>query len=220
MDAAKLAFLSAILVLESGCVAFRAQWPWQDENNFPCLKKNSEFCTSEDAISTYIKATTFCRQVLNYYEAGGALDDGSKLLVGSVGVLSGSVLSVVAKGTAAKGWAGMSGAANGIQGTMDKTFSSILSYKRMSAVNQAYVQDVSVILKESESAGADSNKKIVFGSIMMAADCAMGSSKVDSDLLQKVADLPVDNHKPVNGADPKKKTDASAPALAAASASK
>ncbi|MBW7567776.1 hypothetical protein KIF53_15320 [Chromobacterium subtsugae] len=220
MKVAKLAFLGVVLVVESGCVVFSPQWPWQDAQNYPCSKISTEPCTPEDAISTYIKATTFCRQVLNYYESGGELDDGSKLLVGSVGVLSGSVLSVVAKGTAAKGWSGMSGAANGIQATMDKTFSSIVSYKKMDAVNQSYAHDVSVIFNESGSDNPVSNNKIVFGSIMMAADCAMGSSKVDAALLQQIADFPISTPKPNKGVDPKKQTDASASAPASASASK
>ncbi|WP_440216205.1 hypothetical protein [Chromobacterium piscinae] len=210
MGAAKLVFISAILASEAGCAMLtprsQAEWPWKVASDYPCQKSKPGSCDANDAISTYILATSFCRQELNYYESGGVHDDGSQLLVGTVGVLSGSVLSVISKGTAAKGWSGLSGAANGIQATMDKTFSSILSYKKMGMVNQAYENDVKMLLGESGKTDVDSNRKIVFGSIMMAADCAMGSAKVDADVMQKIANLSIGDSTGTKGAD------ASAPA--------
>lgn len=165
------------------------EWPWDKEDPVPCTGNNETNCYLKDAIDSYVKATTFCRQVLNYYESGGSISNNSKLAVGVIGALSGSVVSVVANGSAAKAWSGLSGATNGIQASMDQAFSAVLNANRMSQVRIAYQSNAKEIIGKSDASSAASYQNIVFSSVKMAADCAMGSANADAKLIQKLSDI-------------------------------
>lgn len=78
-------------------------------------------CSQSEAVGAIAKAQVYCMELRETYERGGHVSAGQRLFVGVLGTLSGSVFAATAGGTAAKAWAGLSGATNGIQTQIDQS---------------------------------------------------------------------------------------------------
>jgi hypothetical protein len=92
--------------------------PWVGSK--PCEGKK---CDQASAIEALAKAQTYCIELREYFERGGQVTGSQRLFVGILGSLAGTVFAVTAAGTAAKAWAGLSGATNGIQTQIDQASS-------------------------------------------------------------------------------------------------
>lgn len=81
-----------------------AKWPW---NNNKDICKDANKCNEQEALTAFLKASNYCREVQNYYEKGGQKAKTSQVVVGTVGVLAGSVLMPISTGGGENGlvWA-------------------------------------------------------------------------------------------------------------------
>lgn len=165
----------------SGCAAwFSAStpvWPWTSTTK-PCQAA----CTDTEALDAYVQANTFCREVQNYYEAGGQDAKSNKFVVGAVGSLAGAVAAPLASGDAAKAWAGLSGATNALQASIEEAFSTAVTAKRRKEVNVAADKAATAYSK----ANTPENK--VIAAINMARSCAMSSAVADSAALKALTE--------------------------------
>ncbi|BBH12922.1 hypothetical protein [Chromobacterium haemolyticum] len=196
--------ISSVAVFIVGCESLSfnptVQWPWAKTQ--PCtptkLVKNASGeigeayrCNLNDAMQAFLTASKFCRDVQNYYESGGKHSSEYKFWVGTVGTLAGAVVSPIAQGTAKSAWSGLAGATNGIQTSMEQSFSSALNANRMIAVNKSYASGASEIVDSSgtvlHNASDSSYEQSVFRSIKMAADCAMSPGLADAKVLNNIA---------------------------------
>lgn len=196
--------IGSVTVFILGCESLSfnrtAQWPW--ETTQPCTPPkgaNSASgasgetyrCNLNDAMQAFLAASKFCRDVQNYYESGGKHSSEYKFWVGTVGTLAGAVVAPIAQGTAKNAWSGLSGATNGLQTSMEQSFSSALNANRMIAVNKSYASDSVGIVDSSgapvPNASGGSYEKAVFRSIKMAADCAMSPGLADAKVLNNIA---------------------------------
>lgn len=161
----------------SGCAAwFSAStpvWPWTSITK-PCEAE----CTETEALNAYVQANTFCREVQNYYEAGGQRAKSNQLAVGAVGSLAGAVAAPLAGGNAAKAWSGLSGATNALQASIEEAFSTTVTTNRRKAVNDA----ADTAASKYALAGKPNEK--VIAAINMARSCAMSSAVADSAALK------------------------------------
>lgn len=178
-----LAPLCAFFV--SGCASINPfsnpapQWPWGSDN----ICKASP-CNSNDALESYIKANKFCREVQNYYESGGQRANNTKFGIGVVGTLAGAVVAPIAKGSAASAWAGLSGAANGVQTSLDDAFSTSLAVNRRVAIVAA------TSAGDLRYQGATTDNARVAASVSMATSCANASALADQNALKSLAQTP------------------------------
>lgn len=171
------ALLIALCLTASGCGSMKretAQWPFKGD-----LCKEPTSCTLGDALQAYSKASEFCRTVNNYYEKGGFIGDGTSTAVGVVGALSGAVVAPLASGSAAKAWAGLSGATNALQTQMGDFMSSALYLKRQVAVRNA--------IKTGETkfeAAAGSPDKQVTAAVAMSNQCWSAAADAEEKALK------------------------------------
>nr|VFK44007.1 MAG: hypothetical protein BECKTC1821E_GA0114239_103023 [Candidatus Kentron sp. TC] len=169
---------SAILI--NGCAktmfnAPTADWPW--EKNFPC----ENTCTAKEAIDAFTEANEFCRDVQNFYESGGQRSNNTKLAIGTVGTIAGSVIAPISNDTAAKAWSGLSGAANAFQTAMDEAFSVNIAIRRRKAVADAAAKG-SEEFKKSQNP----TERIVIA-VDMARDCATSPAKADHAIFSAIS---------------------------------
>ncbi|MGY0565710.1 MAG: hypothetical protein ACW7DQ_19760, partial [Paraglaciecola chathamensis] len=110
--------LPFLIIVLSGCKSLlsshTAEWPWKVSENI-C----QSVCNSSEALDAINAASKFCREVQNYYENGGQRTNNAKLAVGGIGTIAGTVVAPVSGGSAAAAWAGLSGAANAFQLSID-----------------------------------------------------------------------------------------------------
>ena len=169
-----------LVALTSGCASIygqgAAEWPWPTGN--PC----GGSCDSKDAMTAYVKASEFCRKVQNFYERGGQRSDATRLAVGAVGAVAGSVLAPISHGTAATAWSGLSGAANATQVAMDDAFSSSVAAKRRNKVADA------LDAGHTAYGSAQDDQGRVLAAVHMATSCSMASARADAQVLQKLAE--------------------------------
>ncbi|WP_374419465.1 hypothetical protein [Chromobacterium sp.] len=196
--------ISSAAVFIVGCESLSfnrtAQWPW--ETTQPCtppkLAKGASGasgeayrCNLNDAMQAFLAASKFCREVQNYYESGGKHSSEYKFWVGTVGTLAGAVVTPIAQGSAKNAWSGLSGATNGLQTSMEQSFSSALNANRMIAVNKSYASGASGIVSSSGTVSHNASdsfyEESVFRSIKMAADCAMSPGLADANVLNSIA---------------------------------
>ena len=165
----------------SGCASLfsakTAEWPWPNETN-PCA---ADACSEQEALKMYLQANNYCREVQNYYESGGQRANSNKLAIGAVGSLAGAVAAPLASGDAAKAWAGLSGATNALQTSMEEAFSTSVAAKRRKAVKDAAVAG------ETAYSGATTSGDKVKASINMARSCSMSSAEADTATLKALS---------------------------------
>jgi hypothetical protein len=158
-----------VTIFISGCSATGAIWPWKESK--PCSTGTS--CNSFDATNAYVAAADYCRQVQNYYERGGQRANVSKLALGAVGVLAGSVAAPIATGTTAAALSGLSGATNAFQASLDETYAGSVSIKRRDAVASASKQG-----STDYNQATDDTKRVIIA-INMALNCSTSSATAD-----------------------------------------
>lgn len=202
--------ISSVAVFVVGCESLSlnptAQWPWTKTQ--PCTPPkpamgasgaggDSYRCNLNDAMTAFLEASKFCQDVQHYYESGGKHSSEYKFWVGTVGTLAGAVVSPIAQGTAKSAWSGLAGATNGIQTSMEQSFSSALTANRMIAVNNSYASGASGIVSSSGTMSHNASdsfyEESVFKSIKMAADCAMSPGLADAKVLNSIASGTVHN---------------------------
>jgi len=174
--------ISAMSFALSGCAslygASSTTWPWKAESNI-CAGTT---CSEAEALKAYVAASSFCRDVQNYYESGGQRTNSTKVAIGAVGTLAGSVVAPIANGTAAKAWSGLSGATNAVQLSLDEAFAAAVTVKRRAAVSSAAADGASAYAK-----AADANKRVL-AAVDMARLCAMGSAEADKAAVKALTD--------------------------------
>jgi len=165
--------IAATSVVLSGCAslvgASSASWPWPSQSNI-CAAAS---CTDAEALKAFVEASSFCREVQNYYESGGQRANSTKVAIGAVGAIAGTVIAPVANGSAAMAWSGLSGATNAVQLSIEEMFSSTVTVKRRAAVASAAETGAT-----SYSSASDNSAKVI-AAINMARSCAMSSAKAD-----------------------------------------
>lgn len=177
----KTFLLTAALIL-TGCGTLKtktAQWPWTDKK---VCQVESE-CRLADALEAYAEASYFCREVHNYYERNGFVGDGASTAIGVVGALSGAVAAPLASGSAAKAWAGLSGATNAMQTNMNNFMSSALAMKRQSAVREAIDAGGNAFI----NAEGLYQKQVIL-SIQMANQCWSAAGAADEKVLKSLVE--------------------------------
>lgn len=172
-----LVFLTVVSL--SGCSTLKgikgAQWPWSQAN--PCAST----CTEQEAMQAFVAASGFCRDVQNYYESGGFYAKSSRLAVGTIGALAGSVMAPLATGSATNAWAGLSGATNALQSQMDEAFSSAVAVRRRAAIVEAAEENA------ARYRAAVTPSQRVVAAIDMARSCSMGSATADQGTLRALS---------------------------------
>lgn len=164
----------------SGCASWfnarEATWPWIKDANL-CA---AETCTGPETLRAYLQANSYCREVQNYYEGGGQKASSNKFAVGAVGTLAG-IASPISSGDTAAGLAGLSGATNALQTSLDETFSASVSVKRRKAVAKAVTDGANKF-----NAANNANAKVQ-AAVDMATNCSMASATADSETLKALS---------------------------------
>ena len=174
--------LVACAVLLSGCAGLRGStstpWPWAQGAPERPVCKDMGNCRSDDALHAYMSASDYCRRLHAYYESGGRKNEGFQFGVGAAGAVAGSLIAPIAKGTAAKAWSGLSGAANAVQLSMEEAFSTSVAVRR------------SLKVKSAADAGAEAFTKAgnpyaaVLVAVEMARACSMAATDADAEALE------------------------------------
>lgn len=168
----------------AGCSAIQAvrgpAWPWQIDVDKQETTACKGACTDQDALVAFSKATQYCRTVWNFYECAGNYSNAAQLEIGWLGAISGAVIAPVASPTAAKGWAGLSGASNGMQKQLTDMFSSSVAVKKQSAVANFYRDKHVEVMTEQVPVLA------VKKAMALAAGCSGQPAKVETSVLQAI----------------------------------
>lgn len=179
MDRTKLVALAAVVMLSSGCATNHkygvAPWPWPAT----VALCDGATCQLKHALLAFNQANMFCRQMQDYYAAGGVYAKSGKMTVSTVGAVAGSVIAPLASGSAASAWSGVSGVANGLQSEIDQTFSDAVDVQRRAGIAAAASTGAGAFL----DASTDYTAK-VFAAMDMARECAMSSGKSDKEALK------------------------------------
>ncbi|WP_437882150.1 hypothetical protein [Pseudomonas sp. LRF_L74] len=183
-----------ITTLLGGCTTARdagpTQWPWGD-SNLKNLKGCQSSCSTAEMYESVIAATTFCRQVSNFYEGSSNINSRTKLGVKVLGVFAGSVFGITAGGTAAKAWSSLSGATNGIQTDLgDEALVRSNRARVISGLLEKFHAEIADALSSS-SISETQRAKVVLASISVSGRCATHSQELPTDesarLEEKVA---------------------------------
>lgn len=155
------------------------EWPWKNiDDKTMC----GSTCNPGDATREFLKAATYCRAVQNYYESGGKIATNTQLAVGAVGILAGSVIAPITKGSAAAAWSGLSGATNALQIPMQEAYSASISIKRRALIAKNAQTD---LLKYTDA--VDSSQKVALA-IAMALNCSTGAATADAFALKALSE--------------------------------
>jgi hypothetical protein len=131
----------------------------------------------------YMVATgTFCRNVHNYYERNGFRTNTARFGIATLGALAGNVFAVTSGGDGAKAWAGLSGTVNGIQASLNESFSVSLTQAKQREVRKAYIEGVALVLAEQ-----DPTKRI---NILVATQvmCSMAGANAEAKVAEALAE--------------------------------
>lgn len=189
MNTLRIIIPIAACVFLSGCThmfsATNANWPWTEEKR-PTVPtcRAPEQCNKQDALKALAQAAYYCRDVQNYYEAGGQRANTSKMGIAWVGAIAGSVIAPIANGTAVKAWSGLSGATNGLQDAFSEAYSSNISINRRIAVRRAAIGGIDEFNKHPN----DPNTQIAIA-LKMAMACSMGSAIADQNVMEALVNI-------------------------------
>lgn len=170
-------------------------WPWGSKTELEGCKTT---CTTTEMYQSVIAATSFCRQVSNFYEGTGNINSRTKLGVKVLGVFAGSVFGVTAGGTAAKAWSSLSGATNGIQTDLGD---EALVRSNRSRVISGLLDKFHTEIKDSLSNNTISEMeraKVVLASISVSGRCATYSQELPVDESAKMEEKVAAINKLVN----------------------
>lgn len=180
--------LMAPLVLLAGCGHIRewyaVKWPWPEDHP-PC---QVAACTPDEAMAVFTKALNYCRLMQNDYEGGGKTANTAQFAVGVFGALAGAVAVPIAKGTAATAWGGAAGASNGIQLSLQETFSATMTVNRRARVAQATSAGVADFQAAMGATGS-AQKQVVIA-LGMASNCAMSGAMADQAAMTALSGIP------------------------------
>ena len=114
-----------------------------------------------------------------------------------MGALAGSVISQFTNGSAAKAWAGLSGATNALRSGLAEDFSTMLAANRRKAVADAADAGKARFMSAT---GPDEK---VLEAIAMASDCSMAPGNADVEAMKAMAGAsPQGNKNSANGSGP------------------
>lgn len=194
MHQLKLLTTTVAMVTLTGCAGLRGSsatpWPWAEgEGKAPPVPvcKDMSQCTKSDAMAAYMSATEFCRKLHAYYESGGRKNEGYQFGMGAAGVLAGSVFAPISKGTAAKAWSGLSGAANAVQLSMEETFAMSVAVRRSMSVKKAADAGADKFAQAGKDADAQ-----VLAAVEMARKCSMAAAQADAESLEAIRTVKTD----------------------------
>jgi hypothetical protein len=108
----------------------------------------------------------------------GVAIGGTKLGIGTIGAISGSVIAQFAQGGAAQAWSGVSGVANGMQTQIDQSFGDAIDIKRREYIARAAF-DGAARVRDAGTPG----RKIEL-SMQMALACSMNAATADANILK------------------------------------
>ena len=121
----RIVLVAGVAILTSACSSIRSPGvpsnPWLGSTAACSGSDANRECTFSEAVNAVAKSQAYCMDLREYYERGGEVTGSQRLFVGIFGSLAGSVFAITAGGTAAKAWAGLSGATNGIQTQLDQS---------------------------------------------------------------------------------------------------
>lgn len=137
-------------------------------------------CNDTDVLTAYLNASNFCRELHHYYEAGGNYAGYTKASIGVIGTLAGAVAAPLSKGTATKAWAGLAGATNAVQASMEDAMSTTLALKRQSAIATAMVDFDDLVRAEGQASASNG----VLASVKMANACWAAVGNADAEALR------------------------------------
>lgn len=175
----KIALSSLSVMLLWGCTS-TPKLPWEGKEPQFCRAAN---CTEYDVVAAFTAASNFCRELHNRYEAGTTYAGYTKATIGVVGTLAGAVAAPLSKGTATKAWAGLAGATNAMQTSMEDAMSTTLALNRQSAISQAMLGYVDTIHADTGTSPLDR----VLASVKMSNACWLAVGNADSAALQALA---------------------------------
>ncbi|WP_213941326.1 hypothetical protein [Pseudomonas sp. dw_612] len=172
-------------------------WPWGD-SEIKNLQGCNTACSTTEMYQSVIAATSFCRQVSNFYEGTGNINSRTKLGVKVLGVLAGSVFGVTAGGTAAKAWSSLSGATNGIQTDLgDEALVRSNRARVISGLLDKFHTEIKDSLSTSTISDAE-RAKVVLASISVSGRCATYSQELPPDESAKMEEKVAAINKLVN----------------------
>ena len=195
MRSAILTGMVTCVVALGGCATATQKEPKEpeitDAQAFTCAGT----CTDYEVSRAINHAFQRCRNTQNLYERRGFNSKSGQLAVAVVGALAGAVAAPIAKGSGAKAWSGLSGAANGIQTQLDEQFSATIIAQERLAVSDAMVRG-EVILRAAEKEA--NPPKEVFEAQVMAYECSMAAATADAAVANAISTAALqvaDNHK-------------------------
>lgn len=189
----------AACVMMSGCTTMgqraTSEWPFGKETKNGVERLcATEPCSSLDALEANEKAGRFCRSIYNFYENGGSRSKQASLAMRVTGALAGSVFAITAKGSGAKAWAGVAGATNTLQPSLESTFSAALELKRQAAVAKAIETGNKNFWTNESNPTAQ-----VAVAIQTATACSVAASSADAAVLAALsAQLPMPVNEPTS----------------------
>lgn len=156
-----------------------APWPWTSSNvAVPVPTCTADACTESDARAALAVASKYCYDVMNKQGMKGAAIGGSKLAIGTIGAVSGSVIAQFAQGAAAQAWSGVSGVANGMQTQIDQSFANAIDIRRREHIAQAAFEGAALV--HDATTPADKIER----SMQMALGCSMNAATADATILK------------------------------------
>lgn len=133
-------------------------------------------CGTNDAKA----ALNYCHSMYLYYQNNGRSSTYTSFDIGLFGTLAGSVFAVTTVGTAAKAWAGLSGAANAAQSQYNgSSLGASASVTAMTNIS-ANMQYLSGQMTGANATSADGVRSLMSISASIAAGCSIGEKFAQS----------------------------------------
>ncbi|WPH22333.1 hypothetical protein [Variovorax paradoxus] len=172
----------------------------------------SENCTKSQETEALLRAASHCLAIYQYHGQYAGAAGAAQWTLGSLGTLAGSVFAPIAHGNAAKAWAGLSGATNALQLSMNNAFSATVELNRQRAVAKATKDGLEAFQKAAVG-------EKFSAAVAMSLGCATAGAMADAETLIKLntAVAPVgtpDAAKPDVGKPDAAKPDAAKPDVA------
>ncbi|WP_155950888.1 hypothetical protein [Rhodanobacter sp. OR87] len=138
-------------------------------------------CQDNDVLRAVSRALDQCTATQNLYERRGFHSKTAQFVVAIVGSLAGAVAAPISKGSGVKAWAGLSGAANGIQAQLDEQYSYAVTVQdRVAVANAMQVGEVHI-----RSAGTRFEQ--IREANIMENECRQAAAKADAAILQAIS---------------------------------
>ncbi|MBI6854255.1 hypothetical protein YA0002_15865 [Pseudomonas cichorii] len=179
-------------ILALGCLALggcswlginkEPAWPWP-EGEVCTTAGKPVTCEQQHVLKAYNLALKYCIDYSNMYENGTDTLSGGNFAISAVGTLSGAVIAPLAGGSAKDAWAGLSGATNALQGSLNESFSKAVNTRRRLEINNAGASTKLQVVKSSTA------EEKVLAAVDIAYDCRMAAARADGAALQALNTL-------------------------------